>query len=42
MESVLACVLTAAITLPASYFVASACLRGVILIITGEHRRDVL
>jgi hypothetical protein len=42
MESVLGCVVMAAITLPVSFFVARSCLRGVIRIVTGGERRDVL
>jgi len=36
MESILSCVLMAAITFPVAFFVARSCLRGVIRVITGE------
>ncbi len=42
MNNVLECVLTAAITFPVSYFLAGACLRGVIRIVTGKENRHVL
>ena len=42
MESILGCVLMAAITFPVSFLVARSCLRGVIRIVTGADNRDVL
>jgi len=42
MESVLGCVLMAAITLPVSFFVARSCLRGVIRVVTRGESRDML
>jgi hypothetical protein len=42
MESVLGSVLMAAITFPVAFFMARGCLRGVIRIITGGERHDVL
>jgi hypothetical protein len=40
MESILGCVLMAAITFPVAFFVARSCLRGVIRVITAySHRR---
>jgi hypothetical protein len=42
MENVLGCVLMAAVTLPLSFFLARGCLRGVVRIVTGSERRDVL
>jgi hypothetical protein len=42
MESVVSCVLIAAITFPVSFFVARSCLRGLIRIVTEGGRRDVL
>ena len=42
MNTILSCVLMAAITFPVSFFVARSCLRGVIRIVTGEENRDVL
>jgi len=42
MNSILGCVLMAAITFPVSFFAARLCLRGVLRILTGGHNRDVL
>jgi len=42
MDNFLGCILMAAITLPVSFFVARGCLRGIVRIVTGEGRRDVL
>jgi hypothetical protein len=42
MESVVSCVLIAAITFPVSFFLARSCLRRVIRIVTEGGRRDVL
>ena len=42
MESVLGCVLMAAVSLPVSFLVARSCLRGVVRIVTGTRGRDVL
>jgi hypothetical protein len=35
MESIVGCVLMAAITFPVAFFAARGCLRGVIRVITG-------
>ena len=42
MGSFLGSVLMAAITFPVAFFMARGCLRGVIRIITGGERHDVL
>ncbi len=42
MDSVLGCILTAAISFPVSFLVARTCLRGVIRMVTREENRDVL
>lgn len=42
MENVLACILMAAISLPLSFFAARFCLRGVVRLVTGSNRRDML
>jgi hypothetical protein len=42
MESVFACILMAAISLPVSFFAARFCLRGVVRIVTGSNRRSML
>ncbi len=42
MENIVACVLMAAISLPLSFFAARLCLRGVVRIVTGSHRRGML
>ncbi|HTP35741.1 MAG TPA: hypothetical protein VMJ75_26370 [Candidatus Acidoferrales bacterium] len=42
MENLLGCILMAVVTLPVSFFLARGCLRGVVRIVTGSERRDVL
>ena len=42
MDNIAGCVLTIAITFPLSFLLASACLRGVIRLVTGEENRRVL
>ena len=42
MANVLGCLLMVAITFPVSFFLARGCLRGVLRIITGGERHDVL
>ena len=42
MDSVFAYLLMAAITMPLSFFLARGCLRGVMRIMSGSTRRDVL
>jgi len=42
MDNVLGCIVMAAVTLPVSYLMARGCLRGVVRIVTGSDRRDVL
>jgi len=42
MENIFGCILMAAVTLPMSYVLARGCLRGVVRIVTGGERRDVL
>jgi hypothetical protein len=42
MESILGCVLMAAITFPVAFFVARSCLRGFVRVITGGEHRDVV
>jgi len=42
MDNVLGCVAMAAITFPVSFLMARACLRGVVRIVTGEAKRNVL
>ncbi len=42
MDSLLAWILMAAISLPVSYFVALSCLRGLVRMMSGSLRRDVL
>jgi hypothetical protein len=42
MDNVFGCVLMAAITFPLSFFVARGCLNGLIRIMNGGARRDVL
>ena len=42
MDNILGCILMAAITLPVSFFLARACLLGLVRIVTGNERRDVL
>ena len=42
MVNVVGSVLMIAITFPVAFFLARGCLRGVIRIVTGGERRDVL
>jgi hypothetical protein len=42
MDNVLGCVLMAAISLPVSYLMARACLRGVVRVVTRVDRRGML
>jgi hypothetical protein len=42
MDNLFAYVAMAAITLPVSFFLARGCLRGVVRIMSGAARRDVL
>jgi len=42
MDSVLGCVLMAAITFPVAFVVARTCLGGLIRIVTRGENRDVL
>jgi hypothetical protein len=42
MENVVGCILMAAITFPVSFFVARGCLRGVVRIVTGPEKHNVL
>ncbi len=42
MENVLGNIAIIAISFPISYFLARACLRGVIRLMTGSSARDVL
>jgi hypothetical protein len=42
MDNVWGCVLMAVVTLPISFFLAKQCLRGVVRIVTGNERRDML
>jgi hypothetical protein len=42
MDSILGYILMAAVSLPISWFLARGCLRGVMRIVTGGERRDVL
>lgn len=42
MENVVGYVAMMAITFPLSFFVARGCLKGVLRIVTGGERRDVL
>jgi len=42
MENIIACVVTAAISLPVSFLIAGACLRGVLRIVTGPTKRSML
>jgi hypothetical protein len=42
MDNILGCLLMIAITFPASFLLARACLRGVIRLVTGGENRDVL
>jgi hypothetical protein len=42
MDSVLGCIIMAAITFPVCFLVARTCLRGLIRMMTGGSDRDVL
>ena len=42
MTNLFGCIMMAAVTLPVSFFLAKGCLRGVVRIVTGSDRRDVL
>jgi len=42
MDNVLGCVLMAAITFPVCFLLARSCLRGLLRLLSGENRRDVL
>lgn len=42
MENLFGCVLMAAITFPVSFLLARTCLRGVIRVVNGPEKRDVL
>ena len=42
MDSVLGCILMAAITLPVSFLMARVCLRGVVRVVTRGDRRSML
>jgi hypothetical protein len=42
MDNVLGCIVMATVTLPVSFFLARGCLRGLVRIVTGPSRRDVL
>jgi hypothetical protein len=42
MDNVFECLLMAAITFPVSWLLARMCLRGVIRVVTGPEKRDVL
>ena len=42
MDNVIAYLLMAAISLPLSFFLARGCLRGVVRLMSGAVRRDVL
>ncbi len=42
MENVLGCIAMAAITFPICFLVARGCLRGLIRLMSGGSRRDVL
>ena len=42
MENVLSVIVMAAVSLPVSLFIARGCLKGVVRIVTGPGRRDVL
>ena len=41
-ESTFGCILMAAISLPLSFYLARGCLRGVLRLLNGNARRDVL
>jgi len=42
MDNVVGCILMAAITFPVCFLVARSCLRGLLRLLSGENRRDVL
>jgi hypothetical protein len=42
MDNIYACILMAAVSLPVSFYLAKQFLRGVVRIVTGAERRDVL
>ena len=42
MDNIYACIVMAAVSLPVSFLLARQCLRGVIRIVTGTGRRDML
>ncbi len=42
MENILACILMATISLPLSFYAARGCLRGVVRLVAGPEKRDVL
>jgi hypothetical protein len=42
MTNIFGCIVMAGITFPVSFFVARACLRGVLRVVTGPENRDVL
>jgi hypothetical protein len=42
MENVLGCIAMAAITFPVCFLLARSCLRGLIRLMSGGNRRDVL
>jgi hypothetical protein len=42
MENVIAWILMAAISLPVSFLLARGCLRGLLRVMSGGMRRDVL
>jgi hypothetical protein len=42
MDTVFGCLLMAAITLPVSFLMARACLRGVVRVVTKGDRRSML
>jgi hypothetical protein len=42
MDNVLGCIVMAAITFPVSFLLARGCLRGLIRMMSGGNRRDVL
>jgi len=42
MDNLFAYLLMAAVTMPLSFFLARGCLRGVVRLMSGAARRDVL
>ena len=42
MQNVIACVLMAAVSLPVSYYAARTCLRGVVRLVNGSNKRNML